>query len=69
MDAAAGDREEDRAEEVEEEWSTAGFFRDNLLHFVVPFLDFLKRLFRMDLSSPKNAQMLYRVCKVFNQPR
>ena len=69
MDPAAGDKDEERSNEVEEDWLTGGFIGDNLLHFVVPFPDFLKRLFRMDLSSPINAVMLYRVCKVFNQPR
>ena len=69
VDPAVAEREEERVDEVDEEWLTSGFLDENLLHFVVPFQDFLKRLFRMDLSSPKNAQMLYRVCKVFNQPR
>jgi len=70
VDPTVGEKEDDnRADEVGEEWSTDGFIGANILHFVIPFQDFLKRLFRMDLSSPKNAHMLYRVCKVFNQPR
>ena len=40
------------------------FIVENLLFYSKLFQDLLPRLFRLDLSSPKNAYMLFRVCKV-----
>ena len=42
------------------------FIGDNLLFYTVLLQEFLPRVFRMDLSAPKNAYMLFRVSKVFN---
>ncbi|XP_074641623.1 sphingomyelin phosphodiesterase 4-like [Tubulanus polymorphus] len=56
----------ERSRHVEEKWN--GFIFDNLLFYTGLFQEFLPRLFRLDLSSPKNAYMLYRVTKVFSAP-
>lgn len=44
------------------------FIADNLLAYVVIFQQLLPRFMRVDLSSPKNSHMLYRLTKVFDQP-
>ncbi|XP_017772649.1 PREDICTED: sphingomyelin phosphodiesterase 4 isoform X2 [Nicrophorus vespilloides] len=44
------------------------FIAENLLVYVVIFQQLLPRFARVDLSSPKNAQMLFRLTKVFSQP-
>ena len=44
------------------------FITDNLLFYTVLFQEFLPRVFRMDLSSAKNAYMMFRVTKVFGLP-
>lgn len=44
------------------------FIAENLLAYIVIFQQLLPRFIRVDLSSPKNALMLYRLTKVFNQP-
>ncbi|KAI8498330.1 sphingomyelin phosphodiesterase 4, neutral membrane (neutral sphingomyelinase-3) [Branchiostoma belcheri] len=46
----------------------AQFVADNLLFYTSLFHIFLTRVFRLDLSSPRNAYMLFRVAKVYGQP-
>nr|CAD7457012.1 unnamed protein product [Timema tahoe] len=58
--------EEDRLKEVEPRW--IDFIADNLLAYTLMFKQLLPRYSRSDLSSPKNAQMVSRVAKVFSQP-
>ena len=41
---------------------------DNLLFYSVLCQQFLHRAFRTDVSSAKNAYMLFRVAKVFSLP-
>ncbi|CAH1801351.1 unnamed protein product [Owenia fusiformis] len=43
------------------------FIVENLLFFTTLYQEFISRAFRMDLTSPRNAYMLFRVAKVFNQ--
>lgn len=40
------------------------FIEDNLLFYTVLFQEFLPRVYRMDLTSPQSAYMLFRVTKV-----
>jgi len=40
------------------------FIADNLLSYTVIFQEILPRFGRLDLSTPKNASMLFRVAKV-----
>jgi len=40
------------------------FVEENLLFYTVFFQEFLSRVFRMDLTTPFNACMLYRMAKV-----
>ncbi|XP_045108439.1 sphingomyelin phosphodiesterase 4-like isoform X2 [Portunus trituberculatus] len=51
---------------VEGRWQ--GFVAENLLFYSLLFHHLLLRLFRLDLSAPRNAQILFRVTKVFSQP-
>ncbi|KAK8396021.1 hypothetical protein O3P69_005241 [Scylla paramamosain] len=51
---------------VEGRWQ--GFVAENLLFYSLLFHYLLLRLFRLDLSAPRNAQVLFRVTKVFSQP-
>ncbi|XP_007953655.1 sphingomyelin phosphodiesterase 4 [Orycteropus afer afer] len=51
---------------VSERW--APFVQENLLVYTRLFVSFLNRVLRMDLVSPKNALMVFRVAKVFAQP-
>lgn len=44
------------------------FIAENLLVYIVILQQLLPRFARIDLASPKNAQMLFRLTKVFNQP-
>lgn len=41
---------------------------ENLLAYMVIFQQLLPRFSRVDLASPKNSLMLYRLTKVFDQP-
>ncbi|XP_045600324.2 sphingomyelin phosphodiesterase 4 isoform X1 [Procambarus clarkii] len=50
---------------VEGRWQ--GFIAENLLFYTLLFNHLMCRLFRLDLSAPKNAQILFRVTKVFSQ--
>lgn len=43
------------------------FINDNLLFYTVIFRDLINRFIRIDLGSPKNSYMLFRVCKLFAQ--
>ncbi|XP_069475977.1 sphingomyelin phosphodiesterase 4 isoform X2 [Ambystoma mexicanum] len=51
---------------VPEKW--APFVQENLLMYTKLFQGYLNRALRMDLVSPKNALMIFRVSKVFAQP-
>lgn len=44
------------------------FISDNLLYYTVIFRQLLDRLLQLDLSSSRNALMLFRVIKVYTQP-
>ncbi|KAK3856534.1 hypothetical protein Pcinc_037144 [Petrolisthes cinctipes] len=50
---------------VESRWQ--GFVAENLLFYTRLFHLLACRLFRLDLSAPRNAQILFRVTKVFSQ--
>ncbi|XP_034252630.1 sphingomyelin phosphodiesterase 4 isoform X2 [Thrips palmi] len=45
------------------------FIAENLLSYTVIFQEMIPRFARLDLSTPKNANMLFRVSKVFSQPQ
>lgn len=47
---------------VEGKWQ--GFIAENLLFYTLLFYHLMCRLFRLDLSAPKNAHILFRVTKV-----
>ncbi|XP_062409851.1 sphingomyelin phosphodiesterase 4 isoform X2 [Sardina pilchardus] len=51
---------------VPDKW--APFVQENLLMYTKLFQGFLNRAVRTDLVIPKNAQMVFRVAKVFSQP-
>ncbi|XP_028830631.1 sphingomyelin phosphodiesterase 4 isoform X2 [Denticeps clupeoides] len=51
---------------VPEQW--ASFVQENLLIYTKLFQGFLNRAVRTDLVNAKNAQMVFRVAKVFAQP-
>lgn len=51
---------------VDNHWRN--FISDNLLYYTVIFSLFINRLLRLDLSSSRNALMLFRVIKVYSQP-
>ncbi|XP_025090593.1 sphingomyelin phosphodiesterase 4-like isoform X2 [Pomacea canaliculata] len=51
---------------IHEKWDQ--FIEDNLLFYTVLFQEFLPRVYRMDLTSPQSAYMLFRVTKVFSTP-
>ncbi|XP_071093679.1 sphingomyelin phosphodiesterase 4-like isoform X2 [Haliotis cracherodii] len=55
-----------RDKRVDDRWCQ--FIEDNLLFYTVMFQHFLPRVFRLDLSSPQCAYMLYRVTKVLCLP-
>lgn len=44
------------------------FISDNLLYYTVIFTLLVERLLKLDLSSSRNALMLFRVIKVYSQP-
>lgn len=44
------------------------FIAENILAYVVIFQQLLPRFLRVDLASPKNSLMLYRLTKVYDQP-
>ncbi|XP_026291595.1 sphingomyelin phosphodiesterase 4 isoform X2 [Frankliniella occidentalis] len=52
--------------EVDRRWIS--FIAENLLSYTVIFQEMIPRFARLDLSTPKNANMLFRVSKVFSQP-
>lgn len=51
---------------VDNHWRN--FISDNLLYYTVIFTILVDRLFKLDLSSSRNALMLFRVIKVYSQP-
>ncbi|ELT96603.1 hypothetical protein CAPTEDRAFT_226293 [Capitella teleta] len=56
--------EESKDKNLEEKWMR--FIMDNLLFFTHLLQRFIYRVIRMDLSSPRNAYMIFRVAKVYN---
>ena len=46
----------------------ASFVQENLLMYTKLFQGFLNRAVRTDLVNAKNAQMVFRVAKVFSPP-
>lgn len=54
------------APHIDNHWRN--FISDNLLYYSVIFSLFINRLLRLDLSSSRNALMLFRVIKVYSQP-
>ncbi|XP_066958280.1 sphingomyelin phosphodiesterase 4 isoform X3 [Macrobrachium rosenbergii] len=50
---------------VEGKWKV--YIAENLLFYTLLFYHLVCRLFRLDLSAPKNAQILFRVTKVYSQ--
>ncbi|XP_042231611.1 sphingomyelin phosphodiesterase 4-like isoform X2 [Homarus americanus] len=62
---AQGATEYESQRSVEGKWQ--GFIAENLLFYTLLFYHLMCRLFRLDLSAPKNAQILFRVTKVFSQ--
>ncbi|XP_069135222.1 sphingomyelin phosphodiesterase 4-like isoform X1 [Argopecten irradians] len=59
-------RDSDSDNKAVDEIRWHSFVEDNLLFYTVLFQEFLCRVFRMDLTSPINGLMLYRVAKVFS---
>jgi len=51
---------------VDNHWKN--FISDNLLYYTVIFFLLIDRLLKLDLSSSRNALMLFRVIKVYSQP-
>lgn len=51
---------------VDNHWRN--FISDNLLYYTVIFTLLVDRLLKLDLSSSRNALMLFRVIKVYSQP-
>lgn len=51
---------------IENHWRN--FISDNLLYYTVIFSSLVDRLLKLDLSSSRNALMLFRVIKVYSQP-
>ncbi|XP_022249137.1 sphingomyelin phosphodiesterase 4-like isoform X2 [Limulus polyphemus] len=64
--ANIGMEREDKDRFVDVKWKK--FITENLCFYTVIFQQLLPRFFRVELSSPKNAYMLFRVTKVFSQP-
>ncbi|GAB1597519.1 sphingomyelin phosphodiesterase 4-like [Argonauta hians] len=51
---------------IQDRWYS--FVVDNLLFYSAIFHQILPRFFRMDLTSPHNAYMMFRITKVFSNP-
>ncbi|CAI9714813.1 sphingomyelin phosphodiesterase 4-like isoform X2 [Octopus vulgaris] len=58
--------EEDDNAIIQDRWYS--FVVDNLLFYSAIFHQILPRFFRMDLTSPHNAYMMFRITKVFSNP-
>uniref|UniRef100_A0A1B6DPQ8 Sphingomyelin phosphodiesterase 4 n=1 Tax=Clastoptera arizonana TaxID=38151 RepID=A0A1B6DPQ8_9HEMI len=63
---SANRQEGDERTVVDRKWIT--FIAENLLSYTYLFKLILVRFSRLDLSSPKNAIMFFRVTKIFSQP-
>ncbi|XP_069703883.1 sphingomyelin phosphodiesterase 4 isoform X2 [Periplaneta americana] len=61
-----GRENEERLRVVDRHW--INFIAENLLSYTVIFQQLLPRFARLDLATPKNSHMLFRVTKVFSQP-
>ncbi|XP_067137470.1 sphingomyelin phosphodiesterase 4 [Centruroides vittatus] len=59
-------KEEEQGQPPNARWQK--FISENLLFYTTIFQQLLPRFLRMELTSPKNAYMLFRVTKVFSQP-
>ncbi|RUS72682.1 hypothetical protein EGW08_019563, partial [Elysia chlorotica] len=56
----------DLSKMVEDRWDN--FVEDNLLFYTVLTSEFIPRVFRMDLTSPHSAYMVYRVSRILSLP-
>ncbi|KAK3745202.1 hypothetical protein RRG08_012386 [Elysia crispata] len=56
----------DLSKTVEDRWDS--FVEDNLLFYTVLTSQFIPRVFRMDLTSPYSAYMVYRVSRILSLP-
>lgn len=65
-DYKASSRGDDRSTTIERRWLP--FIAENLLAYTLVFQELITRFCRIDLATPKNALMLFRVTKVFAQP-
>lgn len=65
-DYKSGSHGDDRPTVVERRWLP--FIAENLLAYTLVFQELIIRFCRIDLATPKNALMLFRVTKVFAQP-
>jgi sphingomyelin phosphodiesterase 4 len=63
MRSPAGRDNEEHARTVDRQW--INFIAENLLSYTVIFRQLLPRFTRLDLATPKNAHMLFRVTKVW----
>ncbi|PSN42218.1 hypothetical protein C0J52_11255 [Blattella germanica] len=61
--SVGGRESEERVRVVDNYWQN--FIAENLLSYTVIFRQLLPRFMRLDLATPKNAHMLFRVTKVF----
>jgi sphingomyelin phosphodiesterase 4 len=59
----AGRDNEEHARKVDRQW--INFIAENLLSYTIIFRQLLPRFKRLDLATPKNAHMLFRVTKVW----
>ena len=69
VDPSQSNRERDpesSVKVVDDKWRM--FIMENFLFYSLLFQNILQRMLRMDLSSSKNAYMLFRVTKVFTLP-
>ncbi|XP_023727269.1 sphingomyelin phosphodiesterase 4 isoform X8 [Cryptotermes secundus] len=66
MRSPGGRDNEERTRTVDRQWLS--FIAENLLSYTIIFKQLLPRFTRLDLTTPKNAHMLFRVTKVFSQP-
>ncbi|KAJ9593786.1 hypothetical protein L9F63_027571, partial [Diploptera punctata] len=61
-----GRENEERVRTIDHRW--INFIAENLLSYTVIFRQLLPRFKRLELATPKNSHMLFRITKVFSQP-
>ncbi|KDR21935.1 Sphingomyelin phosphodiesterase 4 [Zootermopsis nevadensis] len=66
MRSPTGRDNDEHTRTVDRQW--INFIAENVLSYTVIFRQLLPRFKRLDLTTPKNAHMLFRVTKVFSQP-